>query len=382
MKKLKLLIIPLLIIALLAFGMNSFASLHSKWSSGDLIFYDGTTDIFAIKDSTDGLMVYDDMNLTFGDNSDATIVYDETTDDKLEITCSNGITISGPIDGVVILDDGTIAYGTGSDITESWDNTRGALVTTPAGHFVSPEGISDRFRLTWVAGAKGKPGLNADIAPASADDANDGATKAEIALMLASDQNFEVLGTNASSDDVTYYAEGGIDLETDGADGDGVIILPHLDSNQTGWSQITWGTDKEVRWECSIKTGAAITTCIIWAGLKLTNTDVVITDADQAYFRYEDGINDGEWQAVNSIADTDDAHDTNVAVAINTVYHLVIEIDSSRVAKFYINGALVETSTALTDAVDLIPYIAIEEDGAGAAMTLYVRGQAISRKFE
>lgn len=32
-------------------------ALHSKWSSGDLIFYDGTQDIFRIKDDTDGIVV-------------------------------------------------------------------------------------------------------------------------------------------------------------------------------------------------------------------------------------------------------------------------------------------------------------------------------------
>jgi len=32
-------------------------ALHTKWSSGDLIFYDGTQDIFTIKNSTGGLVV-------------------------------------------------------------------------------------------------------------------------------------------------------------------------------------------------------------------------------------------------------------------------------------------------------------------------------------
>jgi hypothetical protein len=95
MKMMKFLIIPLLIVALLGFGMNSFASLHSKWSSGDLIFYDGATDIFTVKDSTDGLMVHDDINLTFGDDSDATIEYDEDGTNKLILTCSNGFTLAG-----------------------------------------------------------------------------------------------------------------------------------------------------------------------------------------------------------------------------------------------------------------------------------------------
>ena len=270
---------------------------------------------------------------------------------------------------ITLNDDVNLTFGTGSDITIDWNNTKGALVTTPAGHFVSPEGISDRYRLTWVAGQRGKPSINADIQEA-----------AEGTRMIV-DPDFEVLGTGATSDDVTFYAEGGVTIETDGTDGDGCVVLPHLDANQSAWTQVTWGTDKEVRWECHIRTGAAITTSIIWAGLKLTNTATTITDANQVFFRYEDDVNDGEWEAVSSIADADDEHDTDVAVAINTDYHLVIEIASDRTAKFYINGVLVETSAALTDTTDLIPYIGIEEDGASAAMTLHIKGQAISRAY-
>ena len=97
LKRLKILIIPLLIIALFGFGMNSFASLHSKWSGGDLIFYDGATDIFTIKDSTDGLVVHDDINLTFGDGSDATIEWDADGTSKLILTCSSGFTLAGDL---------------------------------------------------------------------------------------------------------------------------------------------------------------------------------------------------------------------------------------------------------------------------------------------
>ena len=229
--------------------------------------------------------------------------------------------------------------------------------------------LRDRYSLAWTAGQRGKPGLNGDILSAT-----------EATRMIA-DPDFEILGTNASSDDVTFNAEGGITFTTDGADGDGVILLPHLDANQSAWSQVTWGSDQKTRWECRIKTGAAITNSIVWAGLKLTNTDVVATDANQAFFRYENGINGGRWQAVSSIANSDDAHDTGITVAVSTDYHLEIVIESNRQAKFYINDVLVETSAALTTAIDFIPYIAVEADGAAEAKTLTVRSQAIGRAF-
>lgn len=230
-------------------------------------------------------------------------------------------------------------------------------------------GLGNRYELRWTAGQRGKPGVNGDI------------NSATEATREVADPDFEVLGTNGSSDDATFYAEGGIKLETDGADGDEVIILPHLDTNQTAWTNVTWGTDKKTEWQAHIKTGSAITSAIIWAGLKLTNTEVTATDADQAFFRYESDVNSGEWQAISSIGGTDDAHDTGVAVAADTEYHLKITIDSSRIARFYINGTLVETSGALTDATDFIPYIGVAADGAAAAKHMYIFSQRISREI-
>ena len=61
--------------------------------------------------------------------------------------------------------------------------------------------------------------------------------------------------------------------------------------------------------------------------------------------------------------------------------HLRVSIDSCRIARFYLNGALVATSTALTNATDFIPYIGIAADGAGAAKHMYIYGQAIGRKY-
>ena len=228
-------------------------------------------------------------------------------------------------------------------------------------------GLSDRFELKWVAGQRGKPSLNADIQNA-----------AEGTRMIA-DPDFEVLGTNASSDDVTFNAEGGVVIETDGADNDQVIILPHLDANQSAWAQVTWGTDQETVWECYIATAAAIATMTIYAGLKLTNTSVTATDDDQVFFRYAAATISGRWQAISSAAGVDDAHDTGVTVAVSTAYRLRIAIDASRVARFYINNELVETSGVLVTAKDLIPYIGIHANSA-AAKKITVYGQNISRK--
>ena len=233
---------------------------------------------------------------------------------------------------------------------------------------------SERYELYWVAGSQGHPGLNADLASGTE------ATREPV------DRNFEVLGVNMTSALSTYYAEGGITLTTAGADGDEAILLPHLDTKQSGWAQTTWGTDRQVEWEAHLQSGANITNAITWAGLKLTNTEVLATDADQVFFRYEDDVSSGALIAVYSIGGTDTSVNTGITWAVSTKYRLRIAIDSSRIARFYVGIAggamtLVATSTALTDAIDLIPYIGVAADGAAAAKAITVFHQSISRQL-
>jgi len=191
--------------------------------------------------------------------------------------------------------------------------------------------------------------------------------------------DFEILGTNASADDVTYDAtNAGLLLTTDGADNDQIIILPHLDTNQTAWTGIKWGTENQVIWESTIKTGASIATVLIWAGLKLTNTPVIATDDDQAFFRFSTDDTNTTWRIITSRAGTDTNTDSGVTVAVNTTYKFKIKINSSRVPEFYINDTLVYTGAALTNDIDLIPYLGIQSLSA-AADTMIVNYQKISR---
>ncbi len=193
----------------------------------------------------------------------------------------------------------------------------------------------------------------------------------------AASQDFEILGTNASDDDVTFSATvAGVQLQTDGADNDQVIVLPHLDTSATAWTGIKWGTENQTEWECIIRTDASVAALTIWAGLKLTNTSVVATDDDQVFFRFDAAV--ANWEATTSIGGTDTETDSGVAVAANTVYKLRITINSSRIAKFYINNVLVHTTAALTNDVDLIPYVGVHAN-TGAAKTIHLVKQRISR---
>lgn len=99
------------------------------------------------------------------------------------------------------------------------------------------------------------------------------------------------------------------------------------------------------------------------------------------FVRYESGISSGVWTVNSSVNGTDTETVTTDTVAVSTVYSIEINIDSDRIAKTYINGVLQQTSSALTDATDFIPYICVEADGAAEAKTLGIRGCSISRNF-
>ena len=255
----------------------------------------------------------------------------------------------------------------------SWDNILGLLryrgpIRTRGTHV-----LPTRIELRHIAGARGKPSLNADIQNA-----------AEATRMIA-DPDMEILGTNCVSSCATFNAEGGIKLTTTTGSADQVILTPHLDANQTAWAQTTWGTDKEAVWECEIATGTAVTAEIVWAGLKLTNTPVVATDNDQVFFRYEAGVASGVWQVISSIGNVDTTTSTPITVAVSTRYHLKIVIAPDRTTRCWITVAgsaptLVYTTAALTDATDLIPYIAVQTSTTAAKDITYY-GQAIGRNI-
>jgi hypothetical protein len=241
-----------------------------------------------------------------------------------------------------------------------------------------------------------KLGINADI---------DQVYTVEIARGLS--KHHEVLGTNMTTALCTFdTTRAGLTITTAGADEDQAIIAPHLDTDQTAWAGVLWGTENSVSWECSVSTNA-IDNQKIWAGLKLTNDQLIATDADQAYFKFQTDATNSEaftdytlLHFVHSIGGTDYISALPITVAANTTYHLKIVIDSNRKASIFVDGVAYDiTSTAgstggtavaiakkggaaktaaLTDDVSFIPYIGIEA-GAAAAEGLDVHYQGISR---
>jgi len=264
-------------------------------------------------------------------------------------------------------------------------------------------GIKDARRYYLEEYFSKKPALNAvAIIDPDADSASD------LAAYVIANKDFETLGTNYTTALTTYATtSAGILMTTATADQDQAILLPHLDTNQSAWAKVLWGTENQVEWECSIQ-AAQTDNEKIWAGLKETNDQPVATDDDKVYFKYQTDATNSEafsdysyWHLVHSIGGTDYISQTPVTVAANTPYHLKIVIDSDRKMTYFINGIQYNVTTtagstggtavtavqpgtaavksaALTDDVNLIPYIGIE-NGDAAAAVLNVHYTAISR---
>ena len=198
-------------------------------------------------------------------------------------------------------------------------------------------------------------------------------------IAISTNVDFEILGTNASADDVTFATTvGGLDLETDTGDNDQVIVLPHLDTSQTAWTGIKWGTENQVIWECSLRTGPSIASVGIWAGLKLTNVLTTATDDNQVFFKFDTDASDTTWRLISSIAGTDTNTDSALTVAVDTTYRFKISVDSDRKATFFIDDVAYFKTAALTNDIDLIPYVGVQTMTT-AAKKIFLNYERISR---
>lgn len=204
---------------------------------------------------------------------------------------------------------------------------------------------------------------------------------------IAFNRNYEITGTNATDDDVTWNAGAvaGLFIQTDGASGDDIIVQPHRDSNQTAWKNIGWNTSKSLIYESYVQF-IDVADMAFMSGLKITNAWNYATDSDQAYFYFATGdtvegatntlTDNTKLHFIYSVAGTDYITNLGLSVSANDKLRLKIEIDSNRQVSVFVNGAqygLATTSVAggttaatsttksnaLTDDVDLEPFTGI-----------------------
>jgi len=255
--------------------------------------------------------------------------------------------------------------------------------------------IQDARRVYFDEWFLQRPGINANIDQVST-----------VEVQRALNRNWEALGTNMTTALATFAStSAGVLATTAGADADQAILTPHLDTAATAWAGTKWGTENETHFETSIML-PALDNQKVFCGLKLTgdaNGQLVATDDDQAYFKYQTDATNSEaftdftkWHFVHSIGGTDFISQLPITVATNTPYHLKITIDSDRKASIFVNGEQYNVTTtsgstggtavtkgttpsgALTDDVDLIPYVGIEA-GAAAAEAVNVHYVCCSR---
>jgi len=244
-------------------------------------------------------------------------------------------------------------------------------------------------------------------APLTNADASHSDNDAIIVARAIANTDFELVGHNSSTDDVIWSgSHAGIVLTTDGASGDQVIIAPHLDTNQSAWTHIKWGTENQVDWQCAVTTSSTITDYTFFAGLKSSLDPLYTTDTDQAYFLFCTDDTDGtlttnanlhfvySTDASGSVVDY--VTDLGIAVTASNTYRLRIEIDVNRKVSVFVNdvqyglvtsataGGATQSSTttkslALKDDEDLIPYIGVEQKAGSKTSDLTVHYQKISR---
>ena len=270
----------------------------------------------------------------------------------------------------------------------SKDSTSGLISDRTIGDF--PKDTRRFYLEEWFLQ---RPGLNANIDQAST-----------VEVQRALNRNWEALGTNMTTALCTFNTtSAGVVATTAGADQDQAILTPHLDTAATAWAGCLWGTENQVHFETSIAL-PAIDNQNVWAGLKLTNVPELATDDDQAFFNFlTDSDNSGQdyddftkLHFVYSVGGTDYISVLPITVVATTIYHLKMKIDSDRKISIFVNGEQYNVtstsgstggtsvtkgttkSAALTNDVDLIPYVGIEAN-AGAAEALHCHYVAASR---
>lgn len=207
---------------------------------------------------------------------------------------------------------------------------------------------------------------------------------------VSTNQNFDLTGTGTPSApqlNASVTGQSGVNLTTTNVSSDSSQLFPVAAS--------IWGTtfpptaNITSRFEAMVRVPATITTMQIYVGLKLTDTPVPATDNDQVLFVYDTSnttLNptnltaNANWNVIDSVANTDTATNTGLAVTASTNYRLTITLGTDSRARCYINGNLVRTTAVLTTAAALIPTCGVVTRGA-VVRTLGVRWFRATRTY-
>jgi len=205
------------------------------------------------------------------------------------------------------------------------------------------------------------------------------------ALAAGEDPAWEVvLGADGDVNlDVTNG--GALRLDTAAVDGDQVVLEARQGTSIFGDAAF-WDTDLETGFVATVRLDTdanSLHNVRIFMGLKITNTDVLITDDDQAIWHMEaDALTAPQpWSTVTSDNDQDVTRLYSNAVA-STVVGLGVLLDRSRRPHYFFNGNHVGTGAALRSLTTLRPFIGVAARGAGEQKILDIRNLWICQRYE
>jgi hypothetical protein len=263
----------------------------------------------------------------------------------------------------------------------------------------------DRYYLEeWF---KQRPALNSILNTAftNTDATNTANTEIRLAEKVAN-RDFKVFGTNMTTTLCEFNTNNpGILIKTAGADQDQAIIAPHTSSHsiETSWTNTKWGTENQLEWECAINI-PVVTDVKVWAGINLSSEQLLESNNDKLFFKFQTDSTNSETftdftklHFIHSIAGTHYVSELPITVEADTVYKLRITIDSSRLARIFVNGVQYNVthtegsspygttvtsgkipSSQLTNTIDLIPYIGVQT-GTTVFKSLIVYYEKMSR---
>lgn len=211
---------------------------------------------------------------------------------------------------------------------------------------------------------------------------------AEVEKALLANREWELQGVNMTDALVTRATDGGLTLTTAGADADSAILAALQEATvkadggagatyDSFLSSVLWASAKKPIFRARFKANTSAQgeggTAIYWLGLKLTSTDVIVTDNDQFFFRGVTGATSANWHVVSSNNNTDEDTTTGVAIAEAATYTLEVKVDGNMVPYFYINGLFVKKAAALRSLTTFRPFFGVKQSGAAAACSAIVR---------
>lgn len=189
--------------------------------------------------------------------------------------------------------------------------------------------------------------LDGNISTAGGNTYADSAVNAAFLATNLANKDFEILGTNMTSALVTFAgkfdAGAGIKITTAGADADGAIIVPHLNTKQTSWAASgQFSTRKRPLFACSLcpSPAALITTVALTSNVVTVTTDIA------------HGIPTGASVTIK-LDESDSDYDSNMASTEGT---FTVTAGSSTTLTYSLTHANISSASIAGSAIPTINY--------------------------